>query len=180
MKEVEYLIEALPEDDGPEGHFASGDDEQDAETVAEIERKLETNEWAWCIVRVTARLGQFEGVAYLGGCSYEDAEDFKKGGYFEQMKKEALDDLKETLKNALDAVAVLLTTSTEPNMSQSISPEAHDNFTRRLVRFVDGVRQHFDSSPMLTPDEASLLDAAETLVFYGEAHGFPVSDETEK
>lgn len=39
-----------------------------------------------------------EGVAYLGGCSYEDEEDFcQPDGYFPGMKEDAIADLKNKL-----------------------------------------------------------------------------------
>jgi len=43
----------------------------------------------WCYVIVTARWGCLEGSAYLGCCLYKSEEDFKGGGYYEDLKKEA-------------------------------------------------------------------------------------------
>jgi len=34
----------------------------------------------------------------LGACSYKDEEDFKKGGYYEDMKKQAYNDLINQIK----------------------------------------------------------------------------------
>lgn len=92
---VEYTIECLPEDSSPrDNHF---DDEA---TIVSIEKEMESNEWAWCVVRVTAKWGGFEGTNYLGGCSYKDEADFAKDGYLPQMKDEALADLKKTIRDA--------------------------------------------------------------------------------
>lgn len=103
-----YETQCLPETERPEGQFASGDDAQDAETVAWIWEQLESgNPWAWCTVRVTATVeldGQtFEGEAYLGGCSYESRAAFEApGGYFDDLKVEAFESLKDALFVARD------------------------------------------------------------------------------
>lgn len=94
MEEVQFFLAALPEDCDPEGHFASGDDEQDAKDVAEIRRKSEFNEWAWCIAEIKCTWGGLTGDSLLGGCSYDSAQDFMAaGGYWEDMKQTAYDDL---------------------------------------------------------------------------------------
>ncbi len=53
------------------------------------------NPWLWCTIRVTAKFKGLEGTAHLGCCAYEDEEDYKKGGYYEQMQEEAFKELKE-------------------------------------------------------------------------------------
>lgn len=63
------------------------------------------DDWAFCTVVVEAfwkpegMESGFEGAATLGCSSYEDEEDFKQGGYFEQMKKEALENLNKNLQD---------------------------------------------------------------------------------
>jgi hypothetical protein len=100
--EFEYRIFVTDEDDDPEGHFASGDDAADKETVAWIREQAEWNVWAWCVVKVTAThpdIEDLEGVDYLGGCSYNDEADFKTpGGYFADMCDRAADDLEAKLE----------------------------------------------------------------------------------
>lgn len=100
---IEYTLEAEPETISPEGNASAIDDETDAEILSEIYRRLDAGDiWAWCSVKVTAThpdLPGFEGVDYLGGCNYADEEDFKKGGYWEDMKAQAREDL---LKRAND------------------------------------------------------------------------------
>ena len=90
---IRYTLTIEPEWDGPEGHFASGDDDYDRETVQYIRDELEAgNDWAWCSVRVACTIPGYdvEGVDWLGGCSYKDKEDFcQEGGYYEDMKSEA-------------------------------------------------------------------------------------------
>lgn len=91
--EVTYSILVRREEDGPEGHFASGDDKEDAETCRKIRKDAESSEWAWCAVEVRAEWNDLTGSDFLGGCSYASEKDFKEGGYFEDMKDRALDEL---------------------------------------------------------------------------------------
>lgn len=99
--EVEFTIECLNEDLSIRGNcMASGDDAFDKKCEDEIIDKLESgSRWAWCCVKVTAKYKGFEGVDHLGGCSYKDEEDFKNGGYFEDMKVQALADLNTNIAN---------------------------------------------------------------------------------
>lgn len=61
--------------------------------------------WAWCSVKVSATYGGFEGVDYLGGCSYASEKDFRTpGGYFDDMVNEALRDLADKLDDAETAL----------------------------------------------------------------------------
>ncbi len=98
--QFEYDLSVEQETDEPEGSFATGDDEVDAEIVAKISADREWNEWAWCIVTVRAThpdLPDLEGIASLGGCSYRNAADFKTGGYYDDMVAEAGDDLERQI-----------------------------------------------------------------------------------
>lgn len=97
--EVTYTIEARPEEDDPEGHFATDDPEADRQMIAEIKRDfLNGNVWAWCSVKVTAEWRGAIGVDALGGCSYKSEADFcQEGGYFSDMKEAAISDLAATL-----------------------------------------------------------------------------------
>lgn len=73
----------------------------DDETLREIQARLDRGDiWAWASVDVEATWTNpltdktYEGHAYLGGCSYDDARDFKQNsGYYEDMKGEAYEDL---------------------------------------------------------------------------------------
>ena len=100
---VTYELECLPEYDAPEGHFASGDDEDDKATCQWIRDELAAgNPWAWCCAKVTARykgIDGIEGASYLGGCSYRSEEDFRQpGDYFDDMKADAAADLRAQLE----------------------------------------------------------------------------------
>ena len=91
--EVEYSVHLHPEYDGPEGHFDTGDSEEDAKICRKIREDAEWNEWAWCTVEVRATWKCVSGNDFLGACSYASEDDFKHGGYFEDMKAEAFAEL---------------------------------------------------------------------------------------
>ena len=91
--EVEYSIHLHPEYDSPEGHFDTGDDEEDERICKQIREDAEWNEWAWCTVEVRATWHGVFGNVFLGACSYTNEADFKRGGYYDDMQKQALDDL---------------------------------------------------------------------------------------
>ena len=62
--------------------------------------------WGWCQVKTHCGAGPgSRASAYLGGCSYEDTEDFEQNsGYTDQMVKEALAELQKEI----DAVYQLI------------------------------------------------------------------------
>lgn len=101
---IDYEIKIHPEDMPVRGNVCAIDEDQDREAedyvLAELERG---NDWAWCMVEVRATVeinGQtFHGSDYLGGCSYDSEEDFKRGGYYEQMCDQAREDLLNYLKH---------------------------------------------------------------------------------
>lgn len=91
---VSYGIECLPEHVGVRGNaMCSGDDDFDREVEDKIIAELEGgNDWAWCMVRVTARYDGIDNVVgddYLGCCSYQGEADFKADGYYDDMKDRA-------------------------------------------------------------------------------------------
>lgn len=101
LAEVLFSIDPEAEHMSPsDGHFELPDGSPDTEVIDDIIKRAEHNEWAWCSVKVTAKWGGFEGNAYLGGCSYEDEDDFAKGGYLPQMQDEAVAELKRAIELA--------------------------------------------------------------------------------
>ena len=77
----------------------------DRETEDRILLDLETNPWAWCTIKVTATIrwegATFEGVSYLGGCSYESKDAFEADAYYSDMKLDARADLVRNLAEAV-------------------------------------------------------------------------------
>lgn len=101
---VEYKFEALPEDVDPRDMF---DDDNDVSWVYD---QLDIgNESAWFIAKVSCSYKGFEGVEYLGGCSYKSFADFleEKDGYYEDMKHAAFLDLVEQLEETKQAIQQL-------------------------------------------------------------------------
>ena len=100
-RRTKFELTVEPETMPVEGNASAIDEKTDRETVKSINDELDRgNVWAWCMVKMTARYGNFEGVNYLGGCSYIDEKDFKRGGYYESMKEEAFNDLMRAINDA--------------------------------------------------------------------------------
>lgn len=97
--DVFFSVKCEGEDEQIEGNASAVDPVTDAKVVARIRKQLAAgNQWAWCSVTVLAtwtdRQGvEHEGVAHLGACSYASERQFRRDGYFKDMKKEAFEDL---------------------------------------------------------------------------------------
>jgi hypothetical protein len=77
---------------------ASGDNAEDRACEDEIIRRLDRGDvWAWALVKVTARWGNFVGIDYLGACSYESEDEFKADAYYTDMKQRALFELNKQI-----------------------------------------------------------------------------------
>lgn len=88
-------IYAAPEDDSPDGHFASGDDAADKELL----ERIYNNDLAWFQVKCTASKNGIElATDYLGGCCYESyAEFIKCDDYAADMRKTVIAEAKEVI-----------------------------------------------------------------------------------
>lgn len=101
--EVTFTVTIEPDHISIEGNaMASGDPAADQEVYDWIRAELARgNEWAWCAVKVTAEWNGYQAADYLGGCSYESEADFRApGGYFDDMRKAALDALNANVRRA--------------------------------------------------------------------------------
>lgn len=76
------------EDISPVGEFATGDDEADTQTIADIE----SGALDWFAVEVTASKASVELASdWLGACCYASAADFVTAGdYYDSMCAEAV------------------------------------------------------------------------------------------
>ena len=101
---VEISIDVEMDDIPVRGNvLASGDKAKDKAAEDEILRRLDAGDvWAWCFVRVKAKLGPFEGFDSLGSFSYRDEEDFMRDDYYRGMVKLAVEDLEEEMKRAVE------------------------------------------------------------------------------
>jgi len=108
-KDVEFIIEIEMDHIEVRGNaVVSGDDEFDKKVEDEIIERLNNGDiWAWAAVTIKAQFGKFEGTDHLGCCSYENEEDFKNDGYYEDMKQLALDDLNRELQEAYNLLKQL-------------------------------------------------------------------------
>jgi hypothetical protein len=99
--EVTFTIHVSQDDIPVRGNaLASGDDAADKEAEDEILTRLDAGDvWAWACVEVRATWEEWHASDYLGGCCYADENDFKIGnfGYYEDMRKNALDQLNADL-----------------------------------------------------------------------------------
>lgn len=106
--DITITLECLPEDIPVQCNaMASGDDAYDKQVEDEINRRLDQGDmWAWCCVKVTAHHepSGLEGVDYLGGCNYADEDDFKAGGYYQDMVSQAKTALEAEIKRMRKAV----------------------------------------------------------------------------
>jgi len=71
--------------------LSSGDDKEDERVENEIIARLDDGDaWAWADVTVVCYWNGFTGTDSLGGCCYTDEADFRQpGGYFDDMKVSA-------------------------------------------------------------------------------------------
>jgi hypothetical protein len=107
--EVQFSVECCEEYQPIEGNCSAIDEETDRETEEWIRRQLDKgNQWAWCCVKVEAYWCGFRGVTYLGCCSYLSEKSFKEpGGYYDDMKAEALADLNYEVQKTAKSLAVI-------------------------------------------------------------------------
>ena len=109
---IEIYTEALYEDIPIRGHaLASGDTETDKQVEGRILAELDAgNEWAWCVARVWVRCKEWdeeeqethiiEEDEYLGCCSYNNEQEFKEGGYWNDMVDACIDRINARLPQA--------------------------------------------------------------------------------
>ncbi len=106
MSQVEFIIEVLPEETPVRGNvMASGDGDFDRKVEDNVfASRANGNVWAWCMVKVTARIKGIEGTDYLGCCSYSSERDFHECGHYASMKETALWQLRDELASCSKAV----------------------------------------------------------------------------
>lgn len=108
IDEVTYSFNIEEEHISIEGNaMASGDEEMDKEVYSWIRNELNAGNYAaWCCAHVRASWHGFHGDAYLGGCSYESEEKLWED-WSNEMKKDALADLNERIKNTFEQISIL-------------------------------------------------------------------------
>jgi len=104
-------VNVADEDEPPKGYFVTDDPEADAAYVSEILQRLDRGDtWAWCTVTVTAAHDGLSASHSLGACSYRDEQDFRDGGYYEDMVGDVINELHKRLVHA-NALVLRINTS---------------------------------------------------------------------
>lgn len=98
-QKYQITLEAIPEDCRVRGNCSAIDEETDKACEDEIFARLESGDvWAWFTAKVTAKDSNGrEASDCLGCCCYEDAEDFKRGGYYEDMVRQCVEELESPI-----------------------------------------------------------------------------------
>jgi len=107
LKDVDIEISIKPEDIHPRNCIAYDTEQENEQAVNDILKRLEYNLWAWCIVCVKVSACDTIEKEYLGACSYEDEQDFKHGGYYDDMVNECLIRLNESLQEQYNRLSEL-------------------------------------------------------------------------
>jgi hypothetical protein len=108
--EVEFCVEAAQDEAPVRGNaMASGNKRFDRRVEDEILTRLEWGDpWAWSHVTVAALWNGFTGRASLAGCSYRDAAEFcQPGGYYDDLREDALADLNRTIADCVRTLEAL-------------------------------------------------------------------------
>jgi hypothetical protein len=139
-KETTYNVRiiATQDDTRVRGNaLASGDEEEDRRYEDMILERLDAGDvWAWAQVEVQASLPDGRtGSAYLGGCSYDDENNFKEGGYYEDLIAEALIDAERLEAPCIDADRKLMEDLLSFVLFTYRRPDMDD--TRKLRSIVD-------------------------------------------
>ena len=106
--EVEFHVHHEQDDVPYAGSFEKESGGPDLEVEKMISDRLDRGDtWAWAAATVVATWKGFTGVACLGGCCYENEEEFRAEN-FDHMSREALDDLNQVIERQFVKIAELL------------------------------------------------------------------------
>jgi len=103
LEDLNISVIASDEDIHPREHLSEST-LTEAEIDAIYEEAVTSNIWKWCTVEVKAEYKGLEASDYLGACSYENEEEFKKDGYYTDMCQTVLADLQKQLDSFLEDI----------------------------------------------------------------------------
>ncbi|KKN21621.1 hypothetical protein LCGC14_0923630 [marine sediment metagenome] len=84
----------------------SGDADFDTVLNNAIAERLNNGElWIWCTVEVKVTIDGFTANDYLGCCSYDNEQEFKAGGYYDDMVETCKEDIQN--QRSVDVVQIL-------------------------------------------------------------------------
>lgn len=109
LKEVKITVKAEKEDSSVITCGARLGVCGDSFVKAVREQQKISRTWGWCCAAVTASFNGKSATTYLGECSYKSKEDFiKNSGYYDQMVKEAMEELQKILEHEYDTIKSLI------------------------------------------------------------------------
>lgn len=86
------VFSVRPEDMHPRDSF-------ETEDIEDICRKIDSGAYVWFIARVEAyRHGVLLATDYLGGCLYDNYQDFLSDGYYEDMVSNVIAEATQTIE----------------------------------------------------------------------------------
>ena len=105
-KDIEIRIIPVEEDMPVRGNaMASGDEDEDRRVEDDILERLQYSVWAWACIEVRGEWKGLRASAYLGGCSYDDEDDFRASGYYEDMVDEVTREINAKAEDIALAIA---------------------------------------------------------------------------
>lgn len=83
-------------------------DYDDPEENKRISKMLaDGDQWAWFCAHVEVYWSEYKAETYLGGCSYESAEAFKKDQYYEDMINECVEEIAQQIEATINTHGLL-------------------------------------------------------------------------
>lgn len=106
ISDIDWELIATQDDCEVRGNaLVSGDEDEDKRVEDEIIERLNNgDEWAWASVEVRGTFNGLVASDYLGCCSYANADDFKTGGYFDDMQENVLEQLQAAAESIVNAM----------------------------------------------------------------------------
>lgn len=77
----------------------------EADQLAAVQRRAETNIWGWCCIHVTVTFNGLEESESLGGCSYDAEVNFRRCPYFTDMVNACVSRLADKVAKLVKEVA---------------------------------------------------------------------------
>lgn len=104
MEQVLFSVIPEEEEESPEVSISryENDSIRIKEFIDAVNNNLAHSPFGWCFIRVVATWKGVEGGDGLGACSYKSLEEFVGGGYYEQMRDDAYNDLLTELRKLSD------------------------------------------------------------------------------
>lgn len=99
--DLEWEIRVHAEDQPVVGNVcSSGNPKIDAQVEERIQKRLDAgDQWAWCQVELVGTFAGMEVTDWLSEVSCLDEQDFRAGGYYDDMRESVLESMQRWLNN---------------------------------------------------------------------------------